>query len=297
MHRPHFAGATTPRPVSYPHALPPAPLPHFTQYFLSFLRYQQLTGKFVLRRTKDVIRGSLPAALEVVIFCRPSLKQLSLYERCIASSATARALLDDTGLSGVGRSTGGMRIGLQGVLPLISTLRKLCNHPGLVEGCSGSSIINEHAEQGVETQERAFDDEDDDLEFACLDDGETDKPQDPSECSSQEAVTTVRASFDKENSVLAGKIGTAVSGGGSVGSWKVPRSSGAATAVKGASKAGAINGAEGKVLESVGSAAGGAVPKFQTNDSGKVLVLNALLRTIRSASPGDKVRQYSSYHK
>ncbi|CAN0436420.1 unnamed protein product, partial [Hapterophycus canaliculatus] len=53
----------------------------------------KVTGKFVLRRTKDVIRGSLPAALEVVIFCRPSSRQLSVYESCIASSAGARSLL------------------------------------------------------------------------------------------------------------------------------------------------------------------------------------------------------------
>lgn len=260
---------------------PPPPLLH--NCFLSLLRDQQLTQKFVLRRTKDVIRGSLPAALEVVVFCRPSSKQLSLYERCIASSATARALLDETGLSGVWGSTGGTRIGLQGVLPLISTLRKLCNHPDLVDAHSGSIIAGEHAEQGVETQERALDGEDDDLEFLCLEDGETEKSRDSSEPSTQEAVTTIRASFDKENSVLAAKIGTDIGGRGSVGSWKVPRSSGAVATAAGASKAGAR--VKGKAL----GAAGAAVPKFETNDSGKVLVLNALLRAIRSACPGDKV--------
>lgn len=287
MHGSHSAGATIPRPASIPTPLPP-PLHNF---FLSLRRDQQLTQKFVLRRTKDVIRGSLPAALEVVVFCRPSSKQLSLYERCIASSATARVLLDETGLSGVGGGTGGTRIGLKGVLPLISTLRKLCNHPDLVDGQGGSSIIGENVEQGVETQERALDDEDDDLEFLCLEDGETEKSRDYSEPSRQEEVTTIRASFDKENSGLAAKIGTGVGGRGSADSWKVPRSSGAVTTAAGASKAGAS--AKEKAL----GAAGAAVPKFETNDSGKVLVLNALLRVIRSACPGDKVRQYSLYHK
>ncbi|CAM9759137.1 unnamed protein product, partial [Choristocarpus tenellus] len=58
----------------------------------------ELSGKFVLRRTKGILSRSLPAALEVVIFCCPSPRQLSLYERCL-TSPRARALLDskDTG--------------------------------------------------------------------------------------------------------------------------------------------------------------------------------------------------------
>ncbi|CAM9725690.1 unnamed protein product [Scytosiphon promiscuus] len=69
----------------------------------------EITEKFVLRRTKDVIRGSLPAALEVVVFCRPSQRQLSAYEGCIASSEGARSLLYETTTAAVaaGRSSGG----------------------------------------------------------------------------------------------------------------------------------------------------------------------------------------------
>lgn len=217
----------------------------------------------------------------MVIFCRLSQKQLSLYERCISSSPSARALLDDAGLSGVGGITGGGVLGMQGVLPLISKLRRLCNHPDLIDGHVSSST-NENAQQGVETQERALEDEDDELEFIFLEDGDAANSQDASESATQ-SVAAIGARHGKE--VRVARTDTDVGGRGSVGSWKVPRSNGAATTtVAGAAKAGAK--ATGKALGSTEA----AMPKFETHDSGKVLVLEALLRAVRSACPGDKVR-------
>lgn len=131
----------------------------------------KLTTKFVLRRTKDVIRGSLPPALEVVVFCRPSPQQLTLYKRCIANSSGARALLRGDGAE---RAAAGMRA----VLPLISTLRRLCNHPDLVRGKGNArdecetetqELSEEHVAAAAEA-EAEEDSDGDDVAFLLLDD-------------------------------------------------------------------------------------------------------------------------------
>lgn len=235
----------------------PAPLP---AYFTPGILLSKITGKFVLRRTKDVIRDSLPPALEVVVFCRPSPHQLSLYERCISSSSARALLFDEEGVAAR------RPVGIQGVLPLISTLRRLCNHPDLVAGRSGSGSGRKSASQQGEptfADGAAEDDDDEDLAFLIADDVKEIQPLE---------------SQDKENDL-------AIDGGGDripASSWRVPRSSdGAATATAKAS-AGKISRAA--VVE-------GAVEalKYEAEASGKMLVLDLLLKAVRRDFPGDKV--------
>ena len=245
---------------------------------------EQITGNFVLRRTKDVIRGSLPPALEVVVFCRPSPQQLSLYETCIQRSEGARSLLYGGGGKAEkrrGASGGGVGesdeeeeeeeeedlvslqgpVSLQGVLPLISNLRRLCNHPDLVTaGKKDSAVRGSGGENGSEHGG-----------------GEAETPPGSPRSDDDDDVDPP----GKENST------TATAGGGrpsSKGLWKVPRS----TRAMGTSTAGS----SGRVWDqaSASTTAEAAVePRYETEASGKVVVLEALLRTVRREFPGDKV--------
>lgn len=273
---------------------------------------EKVTGKFVLRRTKDVIRGSLPPALEVVVFCRPSPRQLSVYESCIASSAGARSLLfgDDEGERGAregeeksdedeeeeeeegeeeeeedwveeeeGAERGARagkkrrrqrsrRVGLQGVLPLISTLRRLCNHPDLVDGKTGCTST---AGGGSRTDNRDAEE--------MLDGGGLQGDGSHNGAESAFDYDGVSGSVDKENSAshvtaAAGRKGPA---------WKVPRASGAAVAAK---VTGGVE-RDDKVRDTASAAA--TAPRYETAASGKVLVLEALLKAVRRECPGDKV--------
>ncbi|CAN0464314.1 unnamed protein product, partial [Ectocarpus sp. 12 AP-2014] len=232
----------------------------------------EMTEKFVLRRTKDVIRGSLPAALEVVVFCRPSARQLSLYESCIAASAGARSLLygaddgdADSDDAGRGGSDGGQEeeeeeegggggkkrqqqrrrpIGLQGVLPLISKLRRLCNHPDLVE--EDTSAAGELPAEGEERQGGG-------------------------------------SGSGKEDNNTPEEHGTA-GRAGAKGAWKVPRASEAAAARGGA-----------KGLGKAFASTAAALPLYETQASGKVTVLEAMLKAVRREYPGDKVVVASNF--
>lgn len=269
-------------------------------FFLRHFSREQITGKFVLRRTKDVIRGSLPPALEVVVFCRPSPRQLSLYETCIQKSEGARSLLYGGGGFGGGaerrRASGGGResgeeveeeeeeedeeedeggeeehsVSLQGVLPLISTLRRLCNHPDLIAGRKDGAVgaganggestvvAAEIPDVGPRGEDRDDDDDDD------------------------EAV-------GKENSTTT----TGGGGGrpGAKGLWKVPRSVRAvgAAATSATSSVGGVRGRASGSTAGGAPAAGKAEPGFETEASGKVVVLEALLKTVRREFPADKV--------
>lgn len=245
---------------------------------------EKVTGKFVLRRTKEVIRGSLPPALEVVIFCRPSPQQLALYESYIASSAGARSLLYG---SAEGRGEGGeggahqldgqgeseeeesedgeeseddvreerkqqqqRPVSLQGVLPLISTLRRLCNHPDLVAGIND----NVGSSSGSGSDNNVEDARDDALGTSQKGSG-GDLGKENSIVST---VTASRSAFKRP--------------------WKIPRSSGGGAAPA-AATAPAAPAAE-------------AAPRYETEASGKLLVLEALLKAVRRECPGDKVRDW-----
>ncbi|RKP30711.1 hypothetical protein METBISCDRAFT_4836, partial [Metschnikowia bicuspidata] len=75
------------------------------------------TKAFVLRRTKDSIRNFLTDRTDVLIFCRPTKWQRSLYQLAASSSKFSSVLGSEQGV----------------VLALINLFKKICNLPALVE--------------------------------------------------------------------------------------------------------------------------------------------------------------------
>ena len=75
----------------------------------------EMTGKFILRRTADLLSKYLPPKTEYVVFCRPTDAQAECYRSVIGSSAFNAAL-------GSPAAT----------LELINVLKKICNSPTLL---------------------------------------------------------------------------------------------------------------------------------------------------------------------
>lgn len=98
-----------------------------------------LTGLFFLRRTQEVINKYLPPKIENVVFCRPGVLQIKLYQKLLSSQA--------------------VRFCLQGSLEssphliCIGALKKLCNHPCLlfnsIKEKECSSTWNENEEKSL----------------------------------------------------------------------------------------------------------------------------------------------------
>lgn len=275
----------------------------------------KVTGKVVLRRTKDVIRGSLPPALEVVIFCRPSQQQLSLYQRCISSSE-ARVLLcnddeeensgeDRNGFSSesdeAGKSSGKRTekqrqrskrsrpqraITLQGVLPLISTLRRLCNHPDLVDEKYTSDVgdgdgCGENFGSSDESLKGMVNFDDDDWRYRLLKNEEAERDSEGQE-------TAAGDTLGKENT-LPNAVSDGLGRGakGATSGFKAPRLSGArdSTAIETPQVATAVETTRDSAARSVNR-----TQQYDSQASGKVLVLQELLMAVRRDCPDDKVR-------
>lgn len=265
----------------------------------------------MLRRTKDVIQSSLPAALEVVVFCRPSAQQLALYEKCIDSSWQVRALIgraeqeeydEDEG-------KGERRANLKGVLPLISTLRRLCNHPDLVKGKRHQADDDHPAEtlekngMGLENdldEESGADQDSDEEDTAFLLLGEQDKKV--TEISSQSSSGSPSGDPPSRTGVTGGGV-KATNNGSAVGAI------GAATAPVRAFKVPCARPRAGRVAVGVGAGDVGVAatgrkhsveaspsvgevtaPEYNAEASGKLAVLQGLLRAVRRECPSDKVR-------
>ncbi|KAJ7372129.1 DNA repair and recombination protein rad54b [Desmophyllum pertusum] len=79
----------------------------------------RLTSMFFLRRTAEVNSRYLPPQVESVVFCRPSLLQLSVYRHLLTSRVVRSCLTS--------YSSGGSRH-----LVCIGALKKLCNDPSLI---------------------------------------------------------------------------------------------------------------------------------------------------------------------
>ena len=74
-----------------------------------------ITGKFILRRTAEILSKYLPLKTEYVVFCKPTEAQKSVY-RSIIGSSTFNAALGSSAIS----------------LELINILKKVCNSPNLL---------------------------------------------------------------------------------------------------------------------------------------------------------------------
>lgn len=75
-----------------------------------------LVNKFILRRTNTILSKHLPPKVVEVVCCKLSPLQQALYEHFLTSKAANQAL--------TGKATA--------VLPAITALKKLCNHPKLI---------------------------------------------------------------------------------------------------------------------------------------------------------------------
>lgn len=74
-----------------------------------------LTGKFILRRSADILSKYLPSKTEYVLLCRPTQAQISVYQHVLTCPAFQAAL-------------GNPEASLQ----LITVLKKVCNSPSLL---------------------------------------------------------------------------------------------------------------------------------------------------------------------
>ncbi|KAI8977938.1 P-loop containing nucleoside triphosphate hydrolase protein [Pilobolus umbonatus] len=98
----------------------------------------EIANKFTLRRTNDLLQKYLPKKYEHVVFCKPSKLQTDLYNTYLASSEAKKIL------SGQGNEP----------LKAITLLKKLCNHPMLlnlpidVHG-SNSVLPPEYSSSGI----------------------------------------------------------------------------------------------------------------------------------------------------
>ncbi|KAL4861016.1 hypothetical protein BDV12DRAFT_180836 [Aspergillus spectabilis] len=76
---------------------------------------RELTSKFMLRRTADILAKYLPPKTEYVLFCKPTNTQAKIYQNVLASPVFQCA---------IGNS--------ENALQLITILKKLCNSPSLL---------------------------------------------------------------------------------------------------------------------------------------------------------------------
>jgi len=83
----------------------------------------RLTSRFILRRTSDIIAKYLPPKTEIVLFCRPTSIQASLY-RTVLQSPVFNAVLGSAEAS----------------LQLINILKKLCNSPSLFSRSTSEDV-------------------------------------------------------------------------------------------------------------------------------------------------------------
>jgi len=91
----------------------------------------ELCSRFMLRRTNSVLKKYLPAKIQQVIFCRMAPLQHQLYDAFLNSAPILAAL------SGVRMQDNNQALS---TLPAITALKKLCCHPDLVYTlCAGNS--------------------------------------------------------------------------------------------------------------------------------------------------------------
>lgn len=84
-----------------------------------------IVNQFVLRRTNVLLKKHLPPKVIQVVCCRPSQLQIQLYQHFLASKSVRKLTSGDD--EGGSRGGGGLQ-----ALPLITSLKKLVNHPKLI---------------------------------------------------------------------------------------------------------------------------------------------------------------------
>ncbi|KAJ5161989.1 DNA repair and recombination protein [Penicillium capsulatum] len=87
---------------------------------------RELTSKFILRRTADILARYLPPKSEYVLFCNPTRSQANIYQSVLASPIFQSALGN-----------------AESALQLITILKKLCNSPSLLSAKNNDDSPNE----------------------------------------------------------------------------------------------------------------------------------------------------------
>lgn len=87
---------------------------------------RELTSKFMLRRTADILAKYLPPKTEYVLFCNPTHAQANFYKHVLASPIFQSVL---------GNS--------ESALQLITILKKVCNSPSLLSAPNGKDTPSE----------------------------------------------------------------------------------------------------------------------------------------------------------
>jgi SNF2 family DNA or RNA helicase len=108
-------------------------------------------AKFVLRRKKEAVASSLTTLTEVRVVCRPQPQQIELYQETL-SDPVLQSKLDTTATTtdsgSASSSSSSSSGGTIGVLPLITTLRKICNHPELLHNSTDDDNNNSSSSSG-----------------------------------------------------------------------------------------------------------------------------------------------------
>jgi DNA repair and recombination protein RAD54B len=87
---------------------------------------RELTSKFMLRRTADILAKYLPPKTEYVLFCKPTRPQAAIYKSVLASPVFQYAMGNT-----------------ESALQLITILKKLCNSPSLLTAKNKDNSPNE----------------------------------------------------------------------------------------------------------------------------------------------------------
>ncbi|KAJ6160419.1 hypothetical protein N7470_003815 [Penicillium chermesinum] len=87
---------------------------------------RELTSKFILRRTADILAKYLPPKTEYVLFCNPTRAQANIYQGVLASPIFQTAMGN-----------------AESALQLITILKKLCNSPSLLTAKNNDDSPNE----------------------------------------------------------------------------------------------------------------------------------------------------------
>lgn len=87
---------------------------------------RELTSKFILRRTADILSKYLPPKSEYVLFCKPTRTQANIYKAVLQSPIFQTAMGN-----------------AESALQLITILKKLCNSPSLLSAKNNDDSPNE----------------------------------------------------------------------------------------------------------------------------------------------------------
>lgn len=95
---------------------------------LQLMKLSEIVSKFIIRRTNDILSKYLPCKYEHVIFVNLKPMQLDLYNKLLSSRQMKSVIEAGQEMPDPNKNKGG-----NAPLRAIGTLKKLCNHPNLLD--------------------------------------------------------------------------------------------------------------------------------------------------------------------